>query len=184
MSFFYKIFFSFSFIIILALGLKLLKMNGEFKMSTFNDFLETVEERNREYVSKINDFLLSKGCGCAVKSAKSGFVVSYLRGDSKKTLMNFVMRKSGVQVRVYAARAGEYGDVLDMLPEKIKSKVKNSTDCRKLNGTGDDPKCPGGYEFVMDGEVYKKCRNSAFFFPMSEENAPFVKMILEKELGV
>lgn len=153
-------------------------------MSTFNEFLEMVEESNRQFVSEINDLLVNKGCTCNIKTAKSGFVVSYVRGDNKKTLMNFVMRKSGTHARVYAAHAGEYGELLDTLPEKIKSKVKKSNDCRKLVGTGDDPKCPGGYEFTIDGEVYRKCRNNAFLIPLSEENAPFVKKLLEKELGV
>lgn len=151
-------------------------------MSDFKDFLETVEESNRGFVSQFHDFLLENGCECKIKTAKSGFVVSYLRGDSKKTLLNFVMRKSGTQARIYAAHSGEYGDFLDTLPEKVKNKAKTSTDCRKLNGTGEDPHCTGGYEFTMDGEVYRKCRNNAFLMPLSEENNPYIREFLEREL--
>ena len=153
-------------------------------MSNFEEFLETVGENNRGFVSELDAFLLKNGCECKIKTAKSGFVVSYLRGDTKKTLLNFVMRKSGVQARIYAAHAGEYGDFLDTLPEKVKNKTKKSSDCRKLTGTGDDPKCSGGYEFTMDGEVYQKCRNNAFLIPLSDENNPFIRKFLEKELGV
>jgi len=153
-------------------------------MSTFGEFLETVEESNRGFVSELNDFLAEHGCGCGIKTAKSGFVVSYVRGDNKKTLMNFVMRKSGTQARIYAAHSGSYGDFLDTLPEKVKSKTKKSNDCRKLTGTGDDPRCTGGYEFTMDGEVYRKCRNNAFLIPLSEENNPFIRKLLEKELAL
>lgn len=153
-------------------------------MSTFEEFLVSVEERNRALVSVLNDFLSGKGCKCVVKQAKSGFVVSYLRGDTGKTLLNFVQRKSGTQARIYAAHAGEYGDFLDTLPEKVKSKTIKSSDCRKLTGTGDDPKCSGGYEFTMDGKVYQKCRNNAFLIPLSEENHPFIRKFLEKELGI
>lgn len=151
-------------------------------MSDFKEFIETVEESNRDFVSQLNDFLLENGCECKIKTAKSGFVVSYLRGDSKKTLLNFVMRKSGTQARIYAAHSGEYGEFLDSLPEKVKIKVKKSTDCRKLNGTGEDPHCTGGYEFTMDGEVYRKCRNNAFLIPLSEENNGFIREFLEREL--
>lgn len=151
-------------------------------MSDFNEFLETVEESSRGFVAELNEFLLANECKCVIKEAKSGPVVTYLH--DKKTLLNFVHRKSGTQARIYAAHAGEYGDFLDTLPEKVKNKTKKSSDCRKLTGTGDDPKCSGGYEFTMDGEVYQKCRNNAFLIPLSEENNPFIRKFLEKELGV
>lgn len=151
-------------------------------MSNFGEFLETVGESSRDFVSQLNAFLLEKGCKCSLKTAKSGFVVSYVRGDNNKMLLNFVMRKSGTQARIYAAHSGEYGDFLDTLPEKVKSKTKKSTDCRKLNGTGDDPHCTGGYEFTMDGEVYRKCRSNAFLIPLSEENNGFIREFLEREL--
>ena len=152
-------------------------------MSAFEDFLETVGEDERGFVCEINDLLTENGCAVKIKPAKSGFVVSYLR-DDKRTLMNFVMRKSGVQARIYAVHAGEYGDLLDTLPDKMKARIRKANDCRKLNGTGDDPKCPGGYRFTMDGEVFQKCRNNAFLIPVNEESYPFIIKILKKELGV
>lgn len=152
-------------------------------MSAFEEFLETVGESERGFVCDINALLEENGCAVKIKPAKSGYVVSYLRDDTKKTLMNFVMRKSGVQARIYAAGAGEYGDLLNALPDKMKARIRKANDCRKLTGTGDDPKCPGGYEFTMDGEVFQKCRNNAFLIPVSEENYPFILKILEKELG-
>lgn len=151
-------------------------------MSTFEKFLEIVGEDNKKFVEELNEFLLANGCERFIKDAKSGPVITYLH--DKKALLNFVQRKSGTQARIYAAHAGEYGDFLDTLPEKVKSKTKKSHDCRKLIGTGDDPKCSGGYEFTMDGRFYQKCRNNAFLIPLSEENDPFIWKFLEKELGV
>lgn len=151
-------------------------------MSGFDEFLETVAESECGFVSELNSFLTDNGCEIKIKSAKSGFVVSYLCGGDKKTLLNFVTRKSGIQARIYAVHAGEYGDFLDTLPEKVKSKTKKAPDCRKLTGTGDDPKCSGGYEFTMDGKVYQKCRNNAFLIPLSKENNSFIKEFLEREL--
>ncbi len=151
-------------------------------MSTFEEFLETVGENDRGFISGTHGFLLENGCDCVVKNAKMGIYVTYVR--QKRTLLNLVRRKSGIQARIYAAHAGEYGDFLDTLPEKVKNKTKKSNDCRKLIGTGDDPRCTGGYEFTMDGEVYRKCRNNAFLIPLSEENYPFIKKFLEKELAL
>lgn len=153
-------------------------------MSAFEEFLEMVGEGERGFVSELNDFLTENGCAVKIKSAKSGYVVSYLRGDDKKTLMNFVMRKSGVQARIYAVHAGEYGDLLDTLPDKMKARIRKANDCRKFADPNADSRCPGGYRFTMDGEVLEKCRNVTFFFPIEDANRPFIKKLLEKELGV
>lgn len=39
-----------------------------------------------------------------------------------------------------------------------------------------------GYTFVLDGEQYQKCRYMAFQLTLSEENNPYIKQFLEKEL--
>lgn len=39
-----------------------------------------------------------------------------------------------------------------------------------------------GYTFVLDNEQYQKCRYMAFQPTSSEENNPYIKQFLEKEL--
>ena len=39
-----------------------------------------------------------------------------------------------------------------------------------------------GIYFVLDGEQYQKCRYMAFQPTLSEENNPYIKQFLEKEL--
>lgn len=149
----------------------------------FEDFLQSVGESNRAFVAELHGFLTKNGCKCDIKEAKSGFVVSYIK--SKKTLMNYVQRKTGTKARIYAANIGSYQEILNTLPPKIKADIIKAPPCKRLlDPTACNPKCSMGYTFIMDGEEYKKCRNSAFMFALSEENNTFIRKFLEKELAL
>lgn len=149
----------------------------------FEEFLQSVEEPNRDFVSQLHEFLLENGCECNIKQAKSGFVVSYVR--NKITLMNYVQRKTGTKARIYAANIGSYQEILNTLPPKIKSDIAKAPPCKRLlDPSACNPKCSMGYTFTMDGKEYKKCRISAFMFSLSEDNNGFVRKFLEKELGL
>lgn len=152
-------------------------------MQDFEAFLQSVEENNRDFAAQLHEFLSENGCKCDIKEAKSGFVVSYIR--NKKTLMNYVQRKTGTKARIYAANIGSYQELLNTLPPKMKSDIVKAPPCKRLlDPTACNSKCSMGYTFTMDGTEYKKCRNNAFMFALSEENNPFVRKFLEKELEV
>ena len=145
------------------------------------EFLQSVEESERGFVEELHGFLSENGCKCDIKESKSGFVVSYFR--DKKTLMNYVQRKTGTKARIYAANVGSYQELLNTLPPNMKAGIVKAQPCKRLlDPTACNPKCSMGYIFEMDGELYKKCRNVAFFFGLSEENDPFIRKFLEKEL--
>ncbi len=149
----------------------------------FQDFLKSVEESERGFVAELHEFLSENGCKCDIKESKSGFVVSYVR--DKKTLMNYVQRKTGTKARIYAANVGSYQELLNTLPPKLKKDIVKAAPCKRLlDPTACNPKCSMGYTFEMDGEFYKKCRSTAFMFSLSEENDPFIGKFLEKELGL
>ena len=146
-------------------------------------FMGTVDERFRSFVSEINEYLIKSGCKCDVKSQKSGYVVSYVSNSSKRTLATFVSRKSGMKLRIYPEHIQKYQSFLDSLPDKIKKEIKKASVCKRLINPNDcNPKCIMGYTFVFDGEQYQKCRYMAFQPTLSEENNPYIKQFLEKEL--
>lgn len=150
----------------------------------FNLFLETVDENNKVFVSELNQFLIDNGCYSDIKSAKSGFVVSYLRNDSKKTLATFVFRKTGIKLRVYADHIGEYSQLLNELPDKMIKEIKKSSVCKRLLNPNDcNPKCKMGMTFSLDGETYQKCRYMAFMPTLTDENNPWIKKLLENEIS-
>ena len=149
----------------------------------FNMFMETVDERFHSFVNQINEYLTENGCKCDIKLQKSGYIVSYMLSGGKRTLATFVTRKSGMKLRIYPEHIREYQSFLDTLPEKVKKEIKKASVCKRLINPGDcNPKCVMGYTFMLDGEWYQKCRYMAFQPALSEENNPYIKQFLEKEL--
>ena len=92
----------------------------------FNMFMETVDERFRNFVNEINEYLTENGCKCDVKLQKSGYVVSYVLNSNKRTLATFVFRKTGMKLRIYPEHIQEYQSFLDTLPEKVKKEIKKA----------------------------------------------------------
>lgn len=151
----------------------------------FDLFIDSVGENNREFVLELNSFLLANDCKCDIKPAKSGYVVSYILCGAKRTLANFVFRKSGVKLRIYADHVAEYQEFLDSLPDKMKKEIKKASPCKRLLNPDDcNPKCAMGYSFVLEGMPYQKCRYMAFMPALNEQNNPYIKQFLEKELSV
>ncbi len=149
----------------------------------FSMFMETVEERFRGFVSQIHEYLLGNGCKCDMKLQKSGYVVSYVLSGSQRTLATFISRKTGMKLRIYPEHIPEYQSFLDTLPEKVKKEIKKASACKRLINPDDcNPKCMMGYTFMLEGEQYQKCRYMAFQPTLSEENNPYIKQFLEKEL--
>lgn len=116
------------------------------------------------------------------KSAKSGFVTSYSSPKSGKALLNYVFRRNGVKIRVYAGNVGEYAEILSDFPDNMKKDIMKAGDCKKLNGLNCSPTCTGGYSFPMDGVVYKKCKNMAFFHSLEKRNFAAVRKLVESEI--
>lgn len=149
----------------------------------FDIFLETVDVRLRSFVSQIHTYLTENGCSCDIKLQKSGYVVSYVLNSSKRTLATFIPRKTGMKLRIYPEHLQEYQNFLDTLPEKVKKEIKKASVCKRLaDPHACNPKCTMGYTFMLDGEPYQKCRYMAFQPALSEENDPYIRQFLEKEL--
>ncbi len=149
----------------------------------FFEFLDTVDSRFRLFVKELNDFFLENGCRCDIKLAKNGHVVSYVLTDEKRTVANFVMRKSGTLIRLYADHVGQYEEILDAFPDKLKSAIKKAPPCKRLLNPDDcNSRCKMGYTFQFDGEEQKKCRYSVFMIPINDENNEFIREFVEREL--
>ncbi|MBE5851800.1 MAG: hypothetical protein E7299_02420 [Lachnospiraceae bacterium] len=154
---------------------------------TYEDFLGTVEANHIPFVDEVHKMFLDSGCKLEIKQAKQGYVITYVYMKDKKRIavMNYVFRKSGMLVRIYARHVQMYQGLLDLLPEKMKQSVIKAGDCKKLTGVSEcSPTCTAGYDFVMDGVNYKKCKNSAFFWLVEDDSKEFIKSVIEKELCV
>ena len=151
----------------------------------FAAFLETVDVQNREFVLEINEFLVENNCKYEIKPAKRGVTISYVLNGNKRTLATFVFRKSGIKLRIYAEHISGYQDFLNTLPNKTKQEIKKASVCKRLiNPNSCNPKCVMGYDFFMEDQHFQKCRYMAFMPTLSDENNPYIKAFLEKELAV
>ena len=73
---------------------------------SFKEFQSAVAPEHQAFVGKLNNKLIELGCNLVIKEAKSGYTASYQL--EKKTVMNWVFRKSGIMARIYGDNAGKY----------------------------------------------------------------------------
>lgn len=151
----------------------------------FQDFLLSVPAEEQGTVLELDELLRKYGCECEIKEAKQGFMVSYLKKVDKRkiTIINFVFRKTGVKIRIYAANVSMYQSLLDRLPKKMKTEIVKAGDCKRLHDPSScNPKCQMGYRFIMDGEEYRKCKNMAFMPTLCKENDKYIIEFVKSEL--
>lgn len=148
----------------------------------FEDFIATVDSECRDFVNELHDTLTKCGCGIEVKEAKSGYLVSYTL--NKKTVANYVFRKKGLIIRIYANHLSSYMEFLETLPDTMVKSINDAPVCKRLvNPDACNPKCAKGYDFLLRGEHLQKCRNNAFMFTVGEDNNAFIKTFLKNELA-
>jgi len=127
----------------------------------------------QELVRDIKRGLIEQGCDLVIKEVKSGYAASYQL--EKKTIMNWVFRKSGVLARIYGDNAGKYEDTLASLPADMQKKMTASRDCKRLidpNACSDT--CVKGFVYTLNGDTHKKCRNDGMFFLLTNETAEYI----------
>lgn len=150
----------------------------------FEDFIAIVAPDTVPFVLELDRLMREAGCTVGIESAKSGYVVSYKHPGTGKVLANFVFRKKGLLIRIYADHIMKYMDLLETLPPAMKAKVAKAPLCRRLvNPELCNPHCPKGYEFLLEGEGHQKCRYNCFLFFLEEEANPSIRAMVEKELA-
>ena len=147
----------------------------------FTEYQDLLPIEIRETVQNIHAELSAMDFTEEIKEAKSGPVLSYMK--DRKVLLNYVYRKSGIKVRLYAAGIAAYEDCLAAIPDSMKTELKKATDCKKLNGLPGTPTCPGGYTYTLDGELLKKCRSTAFLMTLNQKTAEYIQTLILREAG-
>lgn len=149
----------------------------------FETFLENVPTIHQPFVLQVNELMQSNNCKTEIKEAKNGYVLSYRYGENQYTVMNFLFRKQGPAIRIYADCHAQYPDLLERMPEKIQAVVEKSGPCKRLiDPTACSPTCKKGFVFIMNGQQQIKCRNSCFQVFLSDDVNPFLFEMLEREM--
>ena len=94
-----------------------------------------------------------------------------------------MFRKSGLVIRVYGDYVHKYNDYLETLPIGMVKGIEKAPVCKRLiDITKCNSKCRMGYEFTLKGNHHQKCQYNCFMFPVNDENIPFIREFLEREL--
>ena len=137
---------------------------------SFKEFLSAVAPEYQAFVEKLNNKLMQQGCDLVIKEAKSGYAASYQL--EKKTVMNWVFRKSGILARIYGDNASRYEDIIASLPADMQKKMTASRDCKRLiDPNACSATCVKGIVYALNGDTHKKCRNDGMFFLLTNETA-------------
>lgn len=148
----------------------------------FEDFLAEVKQDYEDFVTKIHEALVQDGYKVKIVSKVSGFLVSYSHSKTKRVILNFLFRRKGLLIRLYADNFNKYTDFLDRLPEKMEKEIEKAPVCKRLTNPEDcSPKCIMGYDFFIKDKHYQKCRYSCFQFEINPESIPVLSDFVENE---
>lgn len=149
----------------------------------FEDFLLNVSPENLSFVHETHGLMLQNGCTYKIEAAKSGYVLSYILPKTKKVVVNYVFRKSGMIIRIYGDNISKYADILNTLPNDMIAAIEKAPACKRLIDPAKcNSRCPMGYVFDINGKTYQNCRYSCFMFNVKEENYASIRNFLEQEI--
>ncbi len=148
----------------------------------FDRFLQDVSPANLDFVLELHRMLEGLGYSHRIEQAKSGLVVSYETPKTKKVLLNYLFRKTGLLMRLYGDHVPAYVEVVQALPPAMVEAIGAHPDCKRLKNPADcNSRCPMGYAFEAHGKLFQKCRYHCFLFPVDESTKPSLTTMVEKE---
>ena len=149
----------------------------------FENFLSEVSPDYKSFAEEINSSLLANGCQSKIEQKASGYFVSYTCSKTKRSLLNFLFRKSGLIARIYGENCKSYSEFLNSIPSTMEKEISKATDCKRLiDPSKCNQKCTMGYEFKVGNNHYQKCKNSCFMFLITPESMPIVGNFIKYEL--
>ena len=148
---------------------------------TYEQFLQAVETEQQTFVQDLHDYMLSNGCKAAFEEKKTGLFGSYKHTKTKKSVINLLLKKRGLLIRIYGEHSNKYLDFLNTLPDEMVQSINNAGDCKRLVHNTCSPKC-SGYDVMIYDNHYQKCRYSGFEFLVTKESEPYIKLFVEHEI--
>ena len=149
----------------------------------FRTFIEAAGLEHTDFINSLHEHLVNANCKAEIKEAASGYVVSYIHIPTKRTVINYVFRKRGIMIRIYADNVPRYMEILDTWPNTMKDFIKKAGPCKRLLNPDDcNSRCLMGFDFILDGERQQKCRNSGFMFFLDDETKPYVNDMVLREM--
>jgi len=148
---------------------------------SLEQFLAEVAPADRAFVKQIHRNLEKRSCSAAFKQQKTSLLASYKDRVTKRALVNVLLKKDGLFVRVYGDNASSYEGFLNTLPASMIHTIERAHDCKNLLGGGCSPSCRG-YDLTIGTTRLQKCRYSGFLFLVTSESKPFLAALIEHEI--
>jgi len=143
---------------------------------TFDDFITNLNTTNLAFVLGLNEFMINHGCKATFEEKKTSILASYKHTKTKKSVINLLIKKQGLLVRIYGENISTYHDFLQTIPAEMVQAIDASGICKRLVSNGCSPKCIG-YDFTIEGTHYQKCRYNCFEFLVTEESASYINTL-------
>ena len=150
---------------------------------SYEQFLEWADASQQVFVQELHSYMLSNGCKATFEAKKTGLLGSYKHTKTKKSVINLLLKKHGLIVRIYGENIGGYPDFLNTLPGGMVSEIEGAGICKRLVHNTCSPKCTG-YDFVIGNERFQKCRYNCFEFLVTDESRPYIKAFVENEMSL
>jgi len=147
---------------------------------SFDDFIQALNANDLAFAQDLHDYMLNNGCKATFEEKKTSLLASYKHTKTKKTIINVLIKKHGLLVRIYGENIANYHEFLNTLPEEMVKAIDNAGVCKRLTSNGCSPKC-SGYDFTIKGQHFQKCRYNCFEFLVTNESSPYIKAFVENE---
>ncbi|MCL2376321.1 MAG: hypothetical protein FWC76_02880 [Defluviitaleaceae bacterium] len=147
----------------------------------YEDFLDLVDTNYRAFVEDLHSYMLENGCKATFEEKKTGLLGSYKYTKTKRAVINLLLKKHGLLVRIYGEYIGGYPDFLNTLPREMVDSIEKAGVCKRLVSNGCSPKCTG-YDFTIEDKHFQKCRYNCFEFLVTEESQSYIKSFIENEI--
>jgi len=149
----------------------------------FSAFVEAAGVEHTDFINSFHEYMTEQDCKAEIKEAANGYVVSYVHKPSKRTVANYVFRKEGLIMRMYADNVASYMEILEKWPDSMKEKVQKAGTCKRtLNPEECNARCIGSFDFILDGERRQPCRYNGLMFVLNDETKPYVRGMMEREI--
>ncbi len=149
---------------------------------TFESFLAEVPIAFRPFALALRQELSTAGWKEKMEQKPSGTVLTYAHPKTRRSLLNLLRKPKGLMFRMYPDHLPQYMDLLNNMPPSLAQAVAKAPTCKSLAAPGGCSElCVKGYDFVLQGQHYQKCRYRCFEFWLREEDLPFLQELLRQE---
>jgi len=149
---------------------------------TFEQLLLAAAPDEQAYAQELHNYMLENGCKATFEEKKTSLLGSYKFGKPPKTVINLLLKKDGLHVRIYGEHIQQYTGFLQCMTTSMVAAIQKRGDCARLTHGGCSTKCKG-YDFTIEEERYQKCRYNCFEFLVTEESGSCIMSFVKHELG-